>query len=319
MSPLFSLHLGDCLEVMRTIPDASVDMILCDLPYGTTQNKWDAVIPFDGLWKEYQRVCRDDSAIVLTAAQPFTSALVMSNPSLFKYDWTWKKEKGTGHLNAKKMPMRDKEDVLVFYKNQPVYNPQFGKGEPYDGSARVGKKQQTDNYGKYAAVREDNDGKRYPKQVLEFPMVGRGGLHPTQKPVALMEYLIRTYTNEDEVVLDNTMGSGTTGVACMRSGRKFIGIERDPDYFQIATDRIENELPAWSIGMPTYLTPFDNDTKQPTGPSSDSGFSSIDEAIEVLGEGYLSRGKRSVTYPGVFISDYVLTSSSRQVKLPADS
>lgn len=201
---------GDCLELMRDIPDGSVDMILCDLPYGTTQNKWDSVIPLDLLWAEYRRICRKGAATVLTAAQPFTSSLVMSNPDMFKYDWTWRKEKGTGHLNAKKMPMRDKEDVLVFYSQKPVYNPQFGEGKPYNGAARVGKKQQTENYGKYAAIREDNYGKRYPRQVIEFNSVGRGGEHPTQKPIALMEYLIRTYTNEGDTVLDNCMGSGTT-------------------------------------------------------------------------------------------------------------
>lgn len=230
---------GDCLELMRDIPDASVDMILCDLPYGTTQNKWDAVIPFDRLWEHYWRICKEHAAIVLTAAQPFTSALVMSQADKFKYDWTWRKEKGTGHLNAKKMPMRDKEDILIFYRKQPTYNPQFTQGEPYNGNARVGKKQQTDNYGKYEAVREDSDGKRYPKQIIDFNSVGRGGIHPTQKPVDLMEYLIRTYTNPGDTVLDNCMGSGTTGVACVNTGRDFIGIERDDKYFEIARDRID--------------------------------------------------------------------------------
>jgi DNA modification methylase len=235
------LHLGDCLDIMPTLDAGSVDMVLADLPYGTTQNKWDSIIPLDALWREYWRICR--GVVVLTAAQPFTSALVMSAPAFFKYDWVWQKEKGTCHLNAKKMPMRDKEDVLVFYTKQPTYNPQFGEGEPYSGAARVGGKQQTASYGKYDAVREDSDGKRYPKQVLQFNSVGRGGLHPTQKPVALMEYLIRTYTNEGDTVLDNTMGSGTTGVACINTGRKFIGIERDPTYFAIAQKRIGEAVP----------------------------------------------------------------------------
>lgn len=232
----FELYRGDCLELMQDIPDGSVDLILCDLPYGTTQNKWDSVIPFDSLWAQYKRICK--GAVVLTAAQPFTSALVMSNPSMFKYDWVWQKEKGTGHLNAKKMPMRDKEDVLVFYSNQPTYNPQFEEGAPYVGANRVGKKQQTENYGNYEAVREDSDGRRYPKQVLRFTSVGRGGKHPTQKPVTLMEYLIKTYTNEGDTVLDNCMGSGTTGVACANTGRNFIGIEMDKDYFKIARARV---------------------------------------------------------------------------------
>ena len=244
----FNLMQGDCLELMKSIPDASVDMILCDLPYGTTQNKWDSVIPFEALWAAYLRICK--GAVVLTAAQPFTSALVMSNPPLFKYDWVWQKEKGTGHLNAKKMPMRDKEDVLVFYAKQPTYNPQFAEGEPYSGSARVGKRSQTSNYGKYEAVREDSDGKRYPKQVLRFGSVGRGGIHPTQKPVALMEYLIRTYTNEGMTVLDNCAGSFTTGIACLNTGRRFIGIEKDPEYFRIGSERMHkryDEITALSV------------------------------------------------------------------------
>lgn len=235
----YELHLGDCLQVMKTLEPNSVDLILCDLPYGTTQNKWDSVIPFDALWEAYERVLKDNGAAVLFAAQPFTSALVMSNPNLFKYDWVWKKPKGTGHLNAKKQPMRDKEDILVFYRKQPTYNPQFSKGTPYNGSARVGKAQQTSSYGQYKAERENNDGRRYPKQVLEFGVVERGTLHPTQKPVDLLEYLIRTYTNEGETVLDNTMGSGSTGIACLNTGRKFIGIEQDQTYFDIAKKRIE--------------------------------------------------------------------------------
>ncbi len=235
------LILGDCLEKMKDIPDGSVDMILCDLPYGTTQNKWDSVIPFNELWVAYQRVLKYSGAVVLFAAQPFTSALVMSNPALFKYDWVWKKPKGTGHLNAKKQPMRDKEDILVFYQQQPTYNPQFTSGAPYKNKA--GKDHNaltsmTDSYGRYTNFRNDNDGKRYPKQVLEFGVVERGTLHPTQKPVALMEYLIRTYTNDGELVMDNTMGSGTTGVACVNTGRNFIGIELDEGYFKIAEKRI---------------------------------------------------------------------------------
>lgn len=229
----FELHMGDCLDLMRCLSDASVDMILCDLPYGTTQNKWDSVIPLDALWFEYKRICR--GSIILTAAQPFTSALVMSNLDWFKYDWTWRKEKGTGHLNAKKMPMRDKEDVLVFYKEQPTYNPQMTEGTPF-GNKRG---RNTSSYGAHEAKNNENEGKRYPKQVLEFPMVGRGGVHPTQKPVALMEYMIRTYTNEGDLVLDNCMGSGTTGVACANTGRRFIGMEMDQGYFEISKKRIE--------------------------------------------------------------------------------
>lgn len=232
---------GDCLELMKNIPDSSIDMVLCDLPYGTTQNKWDSVIPFEPLWREYWRVCKTNAAIVLTAAQPFTSALVMSQINAFKYDWTWRKPKGTGHLNAKKMPMRDKEDILVFYREQCVYNPQFGKGEPYGNKA--GKNVEnglTDNYGKFGNHREGSDGKRYPKQVIDFPVVERGTIHPTQKPVALFEYLIKTYTNPGEMVLDNCAGSGTTAIACMNTGRNYICIERDEEYYKKAIERVRN-------------------------------------------------------------------------------
>lgn len=236
------LILGDCLEKMKDISDGSVDMILCDLPYGTTACKWDTVIPFESLWAEYKRIIKKKGAIVLFGSQPFTSALVMSEPVWFKYDWVWRKPKGTGHLNAKKMPLRDKEDILVFYASQCTYNPQFTIGTPYKNKA--GKNHEattsmTDCYGDYTNFRNDNDGKRYPKQILEFGVVERGTVHPTQKPVALCEYLIKTYTNEGETVMDNTMGSGTTGVACINTGRNFIGIERDEKYFNIAKQRIE--------------------------------------------------------------------------------
>lgn len=244
-----NLMQGDCLDRMKEIPDGSVDMILCDLPYGTTACKWDSVIPFAPLWEQYKRVAKKNAAIVLTAAQPFTSALVMSNASMFRYDWCWRKPRGTGHLNAKRQPMRDKEDVLVFYIQQPAYYPQFGKGDPYSAMkggkhSRVSEAGDT-TYGKFmngAEFRNDNSGIRYPKQVLEFGVVERGTVHPTQKPVALMEYLIRTYTNEGETVLDNCMGSGTTGVACMNTGRNFIGIEKDETYFKIAEQRINKSL-----------------------------------------------------------------------------
>ncbi len=237
---------GDCLEVMKEIPDKSVDMILCDLPYGTTACKWDSIIPFDEMWEQYERVIKGNGAIVLTAAQPFTSALIMSNPKMFKYDWVWKKPRGTGHLNAKKQPMRDKEDILVFYKKQPTYNPQFEKGEPYSAlkggkNSKVSEKGET-TYGKFmngAEFRNDNSGFRYPKQVLEFGVVERGTLHPTQKPVRLFEYLIKTYTNENEIVLDNCIGSGTTAIAALNTGRFFIGIEKEPEYVEIANKRIE--------------------------------------------------------------------------------
>lgn len=240
MSWKYDLIEGDCLVEMQTLDVGSVDLVLCDLPYGTTQNKWDSVIPLEPLWAAYWRLLKPNGAAVLTAAQPFTSALVMSQLKAFKYDWTWRKPKGTGHLNAKKMPMRDKEDIVVFYRLQCTYNPQFGSGEPYGNKAgKVVETGLSDSYGNFGTHREGSDGRRYPKQVIDFPVVERGSVHPTQKPVALMEYLIRTYTNEGDVVLDNTMGSGTTGVACMNTGRRFIGIERDPKYFDVAAQRIE--------------------------------------------------------------------------------
>lgn len=227
------LHHGCCLELMKSIPDGSVDMVLCDLPYGTTQNKWDSVIPLDAIWAAYKRVIKLNGAIVLTAAQPFTSALVMSNVKDFKYEWVWQKEAGTGLLNAKKQPLRDHESVLVFYEKQPTYNPQFTKGKPY-----VCKKGgETQNYNPSGTVTTVNEGTRCPKTV-QFFQRDKHKNHPTQKPVALMEYLIRTYTNEGDVVLDNTMGSGTTGVACINTNRSFIGIEKDDKYYEIARKRI---------------------------------------------------------------------------------
>lgn len=227
--------LGDCLDVMGAIKDASVDLVLCDLPYGTTQNKWDSVIPLDAIWAAYKRVIKPDGAIVLTAQAPFDKALGASNIDMLKYEWIWRKTKGTGHLNANKQPLKNHENVLVFYTRQPVYNPQglVRKTEP---TIRKGGNNGT-NYGK-----SDKDAlqeyENYPRSVLDIPSEGKT-VHPTQKPVALMEYLIQTYTNEGELVLDNTMGSGTTGVACMNTDRRFIGIERDPKYFEIANQRIE--------------------------------------------------------------------------------
>jgi DNA modification methylase len=234
------LH-GDCLEMLDYIHDNSVDMILADPPYGTTQCKWDSVIDLPLMWEQLKRVIKPNGAIVMTACQPFTSALIMSNPKMFKYDWVWQKPKGTGHLNAKKQPMRDKEDVLVFYGKQCTYSPQMTKGNPYKdkaGKNHSGNESMTESYGAYTNFREDNNGTRYPKQVQQWPVVERDTIHPTQKPEELMEYMVKTYTNEGETVLDFTMGSGTTGVACRNTGRKFIGIEMDETYFQVANSRI---------------------------------------------------------------------------------
>ena len=235
--------LGDCLELMKDIPNESIDMILCDLPYGTTQCKWDSIIPLNKLWEQYERIIKPNGAIILTSAQPFTSALVMSNTKLFKYDWVWRKPKGTGHLNAKKQPMRDKEDVLVFYKNQCTYNPQWTWGEPYTNlkSGKTAKPSTAEVTGKYmngAEFRNGSDGRRYPKQVQEFGVVERGTLHPTEKPVDLFRYFIRTYTNEGDIVLDNTAGSGTTAIACMEENRQFIVMEKEEKYYDIIKKRV---------------------------------------------------------------------------------
>ena len=231
--------LGDCFEHMATLPDASVDMILCDLPYGTTQNKWDSVLPLDALWKEYWRVCKPNAAVVLTAQPPFDKALGASQLRHLKYEWIWQKEAGTGFLNAKKQPLKDCENVLVFYRQQSTYNPQMRIGfKPY--SARQG--HVGTNYGK---VRPENlsesDGSRYPTSLLVFPR-DRGKQHPTQKPVALFEYLIRTYTDAGQVVLDNTAGSGTTAIAAENAGCKWICIERDPDYYAKAVERVRRHV-----------------------------------------------------------------------------
>lgn len=225
---------GDCLELMNTIPSGSVDMVLCDLPYGTTQNKWDSVIPFDLLWAEYRRVCRKGAAIVLTAAQPFSSVLVASNLKEFKYEWVWVKSKITGVLNAKKMPVRKHEQILIFSNAPTVYNAQglIAKGTITKQGGN------SDNYGCRSSVEYVQEWTNWPRDVLEIASEGNT-VHPTQKPVALMEYLVRTYTNPGDTVLDNTMGSGTTGVACVNSGRNFIGIEMDDKYFDIAKSRIE--------------------------------------------------------------------------------
>lgn len=234
-----TLHHGDCLEIMRDLPADSVDMILCDLPYGTTQNKWDSVIPLVALWAQYWRVAKLNAAVVLTAQCPFDKQLGASCLQHLKYEWIWQKELGAGHLNAKKQPMKFHENVLVFYRNQCVYNPQFEIGEPYTQKSGRG----SSNYGEQARVFTENDGRRYPKSVQTFAR-DRDKVHPTQKPVALMEYLVRTYTNEGAVVLDNCAGSGTTGVACANTRRRFIGIEREAEYIAIARKRLG--LPAVS-------------------------------------------------------------------------
>ena len=229
--------LGDCLEVMSKIPDGSVDMVCTDPPYGTTACKWDSVIPFEPMWAQLKRITKPNGAIVLMASQPFTSALVMSNVSMFAYEWIWVKSKITGVLNAKKMPVRKHEQLLVFCdrKTTGVYNAQ---GLEKKGTVtRQGG--QSENYGARSTKPYTQEFTNWPRDVLEIASEGKT-IHPTQKPVALMEYLIRTYTDPGETVLDFAFGSGTTGVACKNLGRRFIGIEQDPNYFAIAQDRIAN-------------------------------------------------------------------------------
>ena len=233
-----SIKQGDCLELMKEIPDKSIDMILCDLPYGTTKNKWDSVIPLNKLWKQYERMIKDNGAIVLFSQMPFSAELVHSNLKLFKYEWIWQKDNGTGFLNAKKMPLKVHENILVFYKKLPLYNPQMRTGfKPY--KCKQGR--HSTNYGAYEQghITESN-GERYPIDIIKFKK--DSGLHPTQKPVELLEYLIKTYANEGETVLDNCMGSGSTGVACINTNRNFIGYELDEKYFEIAEKRINEAM-----------------------------------------------------------------------------
>lgn len=223
-------YLSDCFDVMAQAPDNSVDMILCDLPYGTTQNKWDSVLPLDKLWAEYWRVCKPNAPIVLTAAQPFTTALIASQLDKFKYNWTWQKGKPTGHLNAKKQPLRETEDVTVFYKEQCLYNPQ--------GTIPTNKQAKRTNRGNYGDCSKETTQlvTNYPTTIISFK--SETGFQPTQKPVALFEYLIRTYTNEGDLVLDNCAGSGTTAIACENTNRRWICIEKEEEYANKAVERI---------------------------------------------------------------------------------
>lgn len=231
---------GDCLEKLKELPDDSVDSVLTDPPYGTTACKWDTVIPFEPMWEQLKRVTKKNGAIVLFGSQPFTSALVMSNVKMFKYEWVWDKGQGTGFLNAKKQPLRSCETISVFYEEQPTYNPQMRTGfKQYICKQGETKSQ---NYGTQTGAVTVSDGSRFPLTRIEF-IRDKDKTHPTQKPVALMEYLIKTYTNEGETVLDFTMGSGTTGVACKNLNRNFIGIELDPEFFNIAEARINAVKP----------------------------------------------------------------------------
>ena len=237
---MVDLLYGDCLELLPNLLDNSIDMLLVDLPYGTTACKWDSVLPLDKLWEQYNRVCKKDAAMVFTAAQPFTTVLASSNISNLRYEWIWEKPQGTNPMNAKVMPLKSHENILVFYRIKPTYNPQMWYSTPYSGfssdTAKIG-----EVYGQQQSKHRDNpEGSRYPKTVLKFKQ--EKGQHPPQKPVKLMEYLIKTYTNEGDTVLDNTMGSGTTGVAAVDTGRNFIGMENNRDYYQIAQNRINHPI-----------------------------------------------------------------------------
>lgn len=243
------IYCGDCLQIMSDIEAGSIDMILCDLPYGTTTCKWDNVIPFEPLWEQYNRIIKNNGAIVLFGTEPFTSYLVLSNLKLYRQKLTWLKTRPTNVFNAKKQFMNWTEDIVVFYKKLPTYNPQMRTDGVFTGAkvqhintdrsdGILGSTGEKEGY-----VHQSNNGLFYPKTVLEYSNVNHGNacLHPTQKPVSLLEYLIKTYTNEGDTVLDNCMGSGSTGVAAVNTGRNFIGIELDEKYFQVAKERI-NEV-----------------------------------------------------------------------------
>lgn len=246
---MLQLYNADCLDIMPTLESKSIDLILCDLPYGVTnkkKNKWDVVIPFDKLWKEYERIIKDNGAILLFGQGLFTANLMLSNQELWRYNLIWDKCLTSGHLNANRMPLRKHEDIVVFYKNLPTYNPQKVPGAKVHSRGKaVGKCSDGDgltnnNYGKFKITPSDTSGMKYPTSILTFekphPSIT---VHPTQKPVELMEWLIKTYSNEGDTVLDNCMGSGTTGVACVNTNRSFIGIEKEKTYFEIANQRIE--------------------------------------------------------------------------------
>ena len=228
---MIGLFNDDCLKILPAIPSQSIDAVICDPPYGTTACKWDSVIPFEPMWEQLKRIIKPNGAIVLFGAQPFTSALIMSNVKMFKYEWVWEKTKPTGFLNAKKQPLRETENISVFYSQQCIYNP-LGVTDTHKMVSRTNR----GNYGKCSKTTLQTQ-TNYPRNILRFQTID--GFHPTQKPVALLEYLIKTYTNEGDIVLDFTMGSGTTGVAAVKLKRNFIGIELNQEYFQIAQGRIK--------------------------------------------------------------------------------
>lgn len=238
---MFELHHGDCLKEMDKIPDNSVDMVLCDLPYGTTSAKWDIVLPFERLWEHYQRVLKDKGVVALFGSQPFTTRIINSNKKDYKYNWYWIKNTSTGFAFSKYQPMRRVEDICIFYKKAGAYKPQGLKRFEKPVKGRAKKHQDASIYAHTLEKEFITEFYNYPTNVLEFKK-DIDKFHPTQKPVELLEYLINTYTNEGETVLDNCMGSGSTGVACIKTGRKFIGIEKDEKFFEIAKERIGNVI-----------------------------------------------------------------------------
>lgn len=239
-----SLINADCLDAMKYIKDKSIDLILCDLPYGTTACIWDSVIPFEPLWAEYERIIKDNGAILLFSSQPFTSQLIASNLKLYRYELIWEKSNSSNFIMAKRQPLKYHENIIVFYKKQPTYNPIMTKGKPNHGMGKkIGKKHNNNIFGaEVMTVSNKKDGWKYPKSILKFKSVSRSMLkHPTEKPVALLEYLIKTYTNENEVVLDNCAGSMSTGIACINTNRRVILIEKNKECFNIGRERMLNK------------------------------------------------------------------------------
>lgn len=239
------LFKGDCLKLMEGVKSHSIDLILADLPYGTTRNRWDSLLPFDELWKQYERLLKVGGVVALFGDEPFASHLRISNPKWYRYDWIWIKNRATGFLNANHMPLKNTETISIFYPKLPLYNPQMRTGfKSYHG--RTGNK--TSNYDSFTSIEIINHGERYPVKTLNYSVVPHT-IHPTQKPVDLLQYLIKTYTNEGMTVLDNTMGSGSTGVAAVSLKRNFIGMELDDDYFKVAKERIEKADRSTLVGF----------------------------------------------------------------------
>jgi len=233
---------AECLEFMKNIPDKSIDMVLCDLPYGTTACSWDIVIPFEPLWEQYKRIIKDRGAIVLNCQQPFTSYLIISGIDIFRYTWVWNKNYAPNYMNANKMHTKNFEDISIFYKNQPIYNPQKEQGKPYIDKRKPRGRILSEVYGTMPySIGKICDGLRSPTGIINISGKSNVNIHPTQKPVALFEYLIKTYTNEGDLVLDNCAGSGTTAIACMRTNRKYILIEKEQEYIDIINARIKKE------------------------------------------------------------------------------